>query len=307
VSPDREEYLDDDDRGRFSPRSILASGWFRALLVLGALAVMLVIAVPYLLRWFDGAPPEPRPQARITAPPAPVPAAPPPPAPAAPAASPPAAMPGAARKTELIQPVPPPERQPGAPTRRAEAPTPAPREAAPRSRPRPEGAEPKAADAPREASRPAAAAAGSYWVQVGAFQDARNAERLAVSLRSRKLQVQVAQVTRVQSAAARHEVVVSGASVEAVSAALGGSGTAQQTGAVVVVRPPLELREAVALSRRLAGDGLSVKIRRAGDGAPATYHIVRVGGYPSRAAAEAGRREVEGHGLATFITQGAPR
>lgn len=185
-------------------------------------------------------------------------------------------------------------------TRRAGAPTPAPPEGAPRSRSR-------AAVGPGETSGPPATAAGSYWVQVGAFQDVRNAERLAGSLRTRKLRVEVAQVSRAESAPTRHEVVVSGASVEAVSGALGGNGMARQSSAVVVAGPPLDLREAVALSRRLAAGGFSVKIRRTGHGAPATYHIVRVGGYASRAAAEAGRREVEGHGLAGFVTQGAPR
>src|ERR1041385_6095939 len=42
--------------GRGPPRSIFSSGWFRAIVVLGALAVGLVVTLPYVLRWMDPAP-----------------------------------------------------------------------------------------------------------------------------------------------------------------------------------------------------------------------------------------------------------
>ncbi len=144
-------------------------------------------------------------------------------------------------------------------------------------------------------------------MQVGAFQAVSNARRLSESLKAQGLPVQVAQVNRGATGTTRHEVVVSGASVETVSAALRGSGTAQQSGSLVAVRPALELRDAVALSRRLAGEGLAVRIRRVGGESTTTYHVVRVGGYPSRAAAEASRKEVQSRGLTAFITQGPPR
>jgi cell division septation protein DedD len=51
----------------------------------------------------------------------------------------------------------------------------------------------KAAEKPK-AARPAAA--GSYWVQVGAFKESKNAEGLARTLRSEGFTVQVAKVTR---------------------------------------------------------------------------------------------------------------
>lgn len=306
VSPKRDEYLDDDEPGRFSPRSLLASGWLRALFVLGALAVFLVVSVPYVLRWLDGTPPVERPSAKVAPPPAQAPTAipatrPTADAPAAPAR---AAAPG---KTELIQPVPPVERPPAAAAqtrpRQDSAPS-APTSKGPTVEPR----KPAAKAGSREASATAPAGTGSYWVQVGVFQDARNAERLASTLRAQKVPVQVVTVSRGSSGVgSRHEVVVNGASVEAVTAALRGSGTAQQAGAVVAVRPALDLREAVALSRRLAAEGLSVKIRRVGDAAPMTQHLVRVGDYPSRAAADAGRKDMHARGLAAFVTQGGPR
>jgi outer membrane biosynthesis protein TonB len=63
VSPDRDdEYLGDDAEERRSKHGVLSAGWLRALLVLSALAVVLVITVPYLLQWLSGpTPPSPRP------------------------------------------------------------------------------------------------------------------------------------------------------------------------------------------------------------------------------------------------------
>ena len=48
VSPDRDdEYLEDDAEERRSKPGALSAGWLRALLVLSALAVVLVITVPH--------------------------------------------------------------------------------------------------------------------------------------------------------------------------------------------------------------------------------------------------------------------
>jgi cell division septation protein DedD len=62
----------------------------------------------------------------------------------------------------------------------------------------------KAAEKPKAPERTAAAgksaakapAAGSYWVQVGAFKESKNAEGLARTLRTEGFTVQVATVTR---------------------------------------------------------------------------------------------------------------
>ena len=123
------------------------------------------------------------------------------------------------------------------------------------------------AKAPTVAARAAAPAAaaptksmdgsGSYWVQVGLFENAANAERLAQGLRTDRFSVQVAQVSRGSGtpAAARHELFVTGSSVDAVSAALKGSGTAQAVTGGVRIQPALDLKDAVTLSRRLASEG----------------------------------------------------
>jgi cell division protein FtsN len=153
---------------------------------------------------------------------------------------------------------------------------------------------------------------GSYWVQVGLFENASNAERLAQELRASRFSVEVAQVARggATPAVSRHEVFVTGSSVDAVTAALKGSGTAQAVTGGVVVRPDLDLKDAVTLSRRLAADGLEVRIRRAVS-APAsggrTIHLVRVGGYTTPAEAQSGKKELAAKGIAGFVIQGAPK
>ena len=147
MSPD--DYLDDDEP-RLAPRSIFSTGWFRALIVLGALGVVLVFAVPYVLEWLE--PPLPRRQAArsetgkstapaakttpapVTAPPtAPVPA--PTPAPTvtpptgktAPAPPPSKLAEATTPKGDLVQPAPPRSERPllGTGGKTAEKPAPA--------------------------------------------------------------------------------------------------------------------------------------------------------------------------------------
>lgn len=315
MSPDRDDYLDDDDAtdGRAARRGILAAGWLRALLVLATLAVVLVITVPYVLEWFA---PEPRPTARpsliqapksetaMTQTQAPV------AAPAAPVAvvTPPAASPEPAAKSEpaprseaAVKPEAPSKSEPPA---KPEAALKA--EPATKAEPAPKPAVARAAP-PAPSTKPAAAG-GEYWVQVGLFASGDNAERLAKELRDERFSVEVAQTTRGGAAApvSRHEVLVEGASVETVNAALKGSGTAETAAGAVVVRPAMDLKDAVTLSRRLAAEGLQVRIRRVGEpsGAGSTVYLVRVGGYPTRDAAAAGRRELAAKGVGGFVTQG---
>ena len=57
MSPERDDYRDDDERDEFASRSIFSAGWFRAVLVLTVLAIVVVISLPYLLNWFEPSPP----------------------------------------------------------------------------------------------------------------------------------------------------------------------------------------------------------------------------------------------------------
>jgi cell division septation protein DedD len=327
VSPDRDDYLEDQaEGGRTGTRSALAAGWLRALLVLAALAVVLMITVPYVLEWLSPSPPpppiarpaltEPAKSGTVTAL---APAA--PPAKSETEAAPAPAAPPATATAPITKPEPAPKpapkdepapkvesaAKPAAPAATEPAP------ARPASKPSPHAAragEP-AAPKPGASSRPAATpatAGGEYWVQVGLFANGDNAERLAKELREERFAVEVAQTARGGAAGPvnRHEVVVNGASVETVTAALKGTGTAEVVAGAVVIRPALDLKDAVTLSRRLAGEGLEVRIRRVG-AAPAggnTVYLVRVGGYPTRDAAAAGKRELAAKGVGGFVTQG---
>ena len=340
MTPEDDDYLADDRETQSASRRLLAAGWLRALLVLAVLAIVIVITVPYILQWLESGPPEraAMTDAQVTrsvpasatpiestpaAPAAPVPAA---PAPAAPAAKePPTAKDAGPAKDAPAAKELPAAKEPvkaGAPVPRSEptvqaATAPAPASVAqesPASKP-PAKAPPviarAAAPAPAAPAKPLSGG-GSYWVQVGLFQNAANAERLAQDLRTDRFSVEVAQVTRDGAAPAgsRHEVLVTGSSVDAVTAALKGSGTAQAVTGGVVVRPALDLKDAVTLSRRLASEGLEVRIRRAATASTsggATVHVVRVGGYATPAEAQAGKKQLAAKGVGGFVTQGAAK
>jgi cell division septation protein DedD len=231
VSPERDDYQDEDDREEFASRSIFAAGWFRAVLVLTVLAIVVVISLPYLLNWFEpsaparvaksaeplkpvpGAPsapavapaPSPAPAAPIAAPPevksAP-PVTPPPKAAIAPAPSPKAVPEKAPTKPAAEKPVTkaPPEKVPAkATTERpaAKAAETAPAKTADKA-PQPSRVVAKA-DAPSRPSavadaKPSGAVApgtGNYWIQLGAFKEQKNAEALAKTLRDAGFPVQV--------------------------------------------------------------------------------------------------------------------
>ena len=335
--PEDDDYLADDRETRSTARRLLAAGWLRALLVLGALAVVIVIAVPYVLQWLETGSPE---RSAMTgtqvtrpalAPPTQsetAPAAPAGPAPAvaiAPAPSakePPAAKDlgptkdAPAEKELPAAKTPPKAAAPAARTElrtpAATAPTPGPvAKDMPASKP-PAKAPPVTARAAAPAPTKPLNGGGSYWVQVGLFENPGNAERLAQDLRADRFPVQVAQVSRggASPVVSRHEVFVTGSSVEVVTAALKGSGSAQAVTGGVVVRPALDLKDAVTLSRRLASEGLEVRIRRAVSAptsAGATVHLVRVGSYATPAEAQAGKKQLAAKGIGGFVTQGAAK
>ena len=212
--PEDDDFLEDEEHEEYGQRSIFATGWFRAVLVLLVLAVIAVIAVPLIGGWF-----EPTPPPKVTSPlPPPVQA--PAPTPSAPKVEtpPPAATPTAPSPPPAAQvPSPAPPSPPAATTPTplppvASAPAPKPEIPAaqmPATSPstpstpstKAEKATPRTKATDRTASAPAKSAAkstngGSYWVQVGAFKEGRNAEVLAQTLRAEGFPVQVATVTR---------------------------------------------------------------------------------------------------------------
>jgi cell division septation protein DedD len=327
VSPERDDYLDDEGKDSLPGRpGALAAGWLRALMVLGGLAILLIVTVPYVIEWIAPSAPLPGPVTRSVPPADPVkpealatsPAEPMKPEPVTapaptPASAPPSAAPEpkaeAAREKPALPPRPESEAKPAGVAKSAVK-DPAPVKAA---APKPTGAKASApasratAAAAKPAGTPTAATGGDYWIQVGLFASGDNAERLAKELRDARFAVEIAQTTRGESSApaSQHEVLVTGSTVEAVTAALKGTGTAEATTGGVVVRPALDLKDAVTLSRRLAGEGLQVRIRRVTtSSAGGTRYLVRVGGYPTRDAAAAGKRELAAKGVTGFLTQG---
>ncbi|TMQ17179.1 MAG: hypothetical protein E6K82_21700 [Candidatus Rokuibacteriota bacterium] len=185
-----------------------------------------------------------------------------------------------------------------------------------------------------------AVSSGPFWVQVGAFRDAETAKRVAAKLREENFKVEES-VTRVGGAAPargtatpaakpasngsgsdQYDVYVTGQTPDELTKRLSAKGlAAESSGAGMVVRPSLSLRDAVALSKDLAVEGFKVQVKRsagasaspraAASTAPAPaesggaeLHRVRVGAFVDRAAALAAARELETKGYKPFIARG---
>lgn len=331
TNPEQDEYLDEDERDDIAQRSIFSAGWFRALLVLTVLAIVVVVSLPYLLNWLEPTPTTaPKPQTKASEP---APAAPAPTTGTAPPAKPEATAPPATAQTEAPKPAPaaptPADRPLGTAPLPA-APAQAPPAAAAKTAPaKPEAVKPPvAAAAPKRVPAPAPAAGGSYWIQVGAFAQEKNAETLAKTLRAEQFPVEIARLNRGGGSASapapaksvepggQNQLVITGSTPDAVNAALKGKGTAQVVKGGIVVNPSYDLETAMSLSSALKKEGFKVVIRRAkSSAAPAapatgggtTYHVVRVGGFADRAKAVQARADLEAKGHAGFLTQGAPR
>src|SRR2546425_95517 len=287
-------------------RSIFASLWFRVLLVVILLGVAGVLAVPYVLDVMNPPPPKPMAVGTPASPALPLPA--------------PALAPESAQK-------PPVAPRPSAP---APAPAAAPAKTDEKQTERPKTAKPEKQPARRtaKASAPSAAAgSGAYWIQVGAFKNADAARRLAARLREQNYPVLESSTSggadRAPSAppasggagSDKYDVFVVGGAPEEITVKLSAKGLSTEPARDgVVVKPSLPLRDAIALSKDLAAEGLKVQVRRSGAPASATaapagsaggevLYRVRVGPYPDRAAATSAQKELEGKGYRPFIAR----
>jgi len=325
----------EDDEQRFEDegrRSIFSALWFRAILVVVVLGVVAAVAVPYVLELANQPPAKPTVAARPeNPPPAPmVPQSPPAeaPSPQAPPASPAPAMekpptaerPPALEKPPVAEkaPTPGPEKAAPAPSRKADT-----RSAAVANEsttPRPKATSPA----------PSMQGQGAYFVQVGAFKSQDTAKRLATRLRELKYNVEdtaassgaktttSAPAPSGSSAGDKYDVYVMGGTTGDINAKLGPKGlTSEPSAGGVVVKPSLPLRDAVALSKDLAVDGLKVQVRRSSAGvAPAPagaaasvapgsdgLYRVRVGPFDDRATATSTMRELEQRGYMPFIAR----
>ena len=336
TNPEQDEYLDEDERDDIAQRSIFSAGWFRALLVLTVLAIVVVVSLPYLLNWLEPTPTTvPKPQTKASEPAPAAPAAPAQTAATAPAAKPETTAPPATAQTEAPKPTPaaptPADRPLGTAPLPAAPPQAPPAATGKTAAAKPEAVKPPvAAAAPKRVPAPAPAAGGSYWIQVGAFVQEKNAETLAKTLRAEQFPVEIARMNRGGGSASapapakaaepggQNQLVITGSTPDAVNAALKGKGTAQVVKGGIVVNPSYDLETAMSLSSALKKEGFKVVIRRAKSGpapAPAapvagggtTYHVVRVGGFADRAKALQARADLEAKGHAGILTQGAPR
>jgi len=352
------------------PRSIFATMWFRALLVLMVLAGVVAVAAPYIL---DATNP-PNKSAIASRPqsgPAPTPSPAPMPmassfVPADTAPATPAHSERAAADTPA-PPLPAASAQVGAtdrpstsdrrtPTEKASAPTRvAAAEKSAKSTPTEKSADKKdtptvaaASETKSEAKSPAkrvssattasaqrASTSDEWWVQVGAYRDESTARKLAERLRDQNYTVQesmkppAADRSSPAPSAAKpagvdqYDVFVSNTSTTDLNPRLVGKGlTAEPSGSGVIVKPSLPLRDAVALSKELATDGLKVQVRRAGSPTGETtipvgakrltpavssgesLHRVRVGAFSDHATAVTTLKELEAKGYKPFIARG---
>lgn len=302
MSPEHDDYEEEEEGEEFEtdgdePRSIFSATWFRALLLVIGLAVVAVLALPYVLEWLG---PPPQPTVSILRPP-------------------PATPPKPSSSPKVVEPP-----RPSATTPAPSAPTggEGPAQAAPKAvppaaptPPRPTVAKPPPATSMAKkpatpASKPAVVARGGargeYWVQVGAFTAADNAARLATRLTEQNYRVERATVTR-GGEEMRNEVFVPGAAQSEVYDAVKGKGyRADAVKGGAAVRPLLSLRDAVEISKELTEAGMDVRIRRVGEG-KRTLHLVRVGAFSDRDTARAAQKELEGKGVRGFVIKGAPR
>src|SRR6266446_216489 len=330
ADPERRRGELDDDEARFEDegrRSIFSALWFRTILVVVVLGVVAAVAVPYVLELANQPPPKPTIVAR------PEPLA-PPPAPAPPPASPattPAPSP-AAEKPPVVEKPPVAEKPAQTPRSASEKPAAAKKAGASKSAVAKEPAAPRSTKA--TAAKVAAAPGGAYFVQVGAFKSQESAKRLATRLRELKYNVEESSMSGAQSGRSdaasprsgaapagsdRYDVYVTGGAPGDITAKLTAKGfTAEPSSGGVVVKPSLPLRDAVALSKDLAVDGLKVQVRRAGTSAPVSapsaggpamsggdsLYRIRVGPFDDRAAATSTLRELEQRGYTPFIARG---
>jgi len=330
---DDQDYDDErfEDEGR---RSIFSALWFRAILVVIVLGVVAAVAVPYVLELANQPAPKTTALGKPESTPTPVPVAPPP------AASVPAPSPAPEKS-------PVPEKQSAADKpMMSQSPAPAPMTSAsdPKKSEQSKSAvasksstpkEPAPARAPRASAAPSpTAASGEYFVQVGAFKNPDTAKKLAVRLREQKYPVEETSASGVKmarsaspsappaagSASDRYDVHVTGGAPAEINAKLSAKGlSAEPSGAGVVVKPSMPLRDAVALSKDLAIDGLKVQVRRAAGGAapaPAaassvatatsdgTLYRVRIGPFDDKTTAASTLRELEQKGYSPFIARG---
>jgi cell division protein FtsN len=126
-----------------------------------------------------------------------------------------------------------------------------------------------------------------YWVQVGAFLDHRNADRLAERLRNEGL---TAGTTAFEQSRVLYRVLLVGSeggavSTDAIERVRGLGHPVETTAEGPTVTGLVPLRRAVEMSHVLRQQGVPVRLKQ--EVSSSTYRVVRVGSFATVAAAEA--------------------
>ncbi len=271
--------------------SLFTAPWFRFIFGGGIVVILALLIGPPVSGWLrsgQGAPAAPRVRMAPVAPVVPVTPA----------------------KAVEVAPAPPPVAvavpEPPEPARPASrAPDKAPANGAAKTTPPVETADvPKSGttSAARPVAPPIPAGAGVYRIQVGAFLDHRNADRLIERLRGEGLEVvtnlmeesrTTYRVLAVPSEGDGREALVQRLRELGFSPELAGDGAA--------VTQPVPLRAAVETSRQLKAHGIRVRLER--EASSAAFRVVRVGAYPTAEEAERARGELTAKGYEGVIVR----
>jgi cell division septation protein DedD len=295
--------------------SIFSVQWFRIALGAGVALVIALLVGPSVAGWFGGdlpkslfllAPwggPEKTAQARPSEPkvarpslssPAPL-----PPdagkAPSAPAAKAPTSAPADTQPAAA-------PRAPASATPTPSASPAAPKAAAPREPTKPASAPAAPTNAPAT-SEPLAAPPSVYWVQVGAFLDHKNADRLVERLKGDGLS---ATTTSFEQSRVMYRVLLVGSgggrpSDDTVEKVRGLGHPVESTADGPAVTGLVPLRKAVETSHAIRQQGFPVRLKQ--EVSSSTYRVVRVGSFPTVAEADATLASLTAKGLEGVVVR----
>jgi cell division protein FtsN len=168
--------------------------------------------------------------------------------------------------------------------------------------PAPALATPAAEAAP---AAPAVEAAPAFRIQVASFLEARNAARMAEELRAEGLSVE----TRIiEGRRVRYRVLApsgDGEDVEELLARLRDLGFSPRvTSDAVAVTGFVSTPDADDAAGRLEDEGIAVRVEE--EDRAVSFHVVRVGAYPTAEAADRGRVELAARGLDGLVVRVQP-
>jgi cell division protein FtsN len=158
---------------------------------------------------------------------------------------------------------------------------------------------------PAPATTPAAGPAATFQVQVGSFLEPRNAARLVGQLRAEGLLVES---LIAEGRHGRYRVIAlreDGADADELVARLRDLGfSSKPASGAVAVTGFVPTSEADDAAGRLEDAGIAVRVEE--ERGAVSYHVVRVGAYPTAEAAERGRDELAARGLPGLVVRVQP-